>query len=52
MGQPKCDRCGLEGTILYEERFWSGSYTETLPDGTTATFETLCDDCHSSLVRN
>jgi hypothetical protein len=51
MEDTKCDRCGDVKEPLFNQRFWSGSWTETADDGTTATYETLCDDCHSAVVR-
>jgi hypothetical protein len=47
----KCDRCGDERDALANERFWSGRWTERVSDG-VKTHETLCDDCHSDLVRS
>lgn len=47
-----CDRCGRVHNPFLGERFWSGQFTEVAPDGTAAEYETLCDDCHRSVVRS
>lgn len=46
-----CDRCGRVYNPFIGDRFWSGEFNETAPDGITATYETLCDDCHRDVVR-
>lgn len=50
-GTTTCDRCGDTYGPLDEMRFRAGTWTETA-DGTTATYETLCEDCHRDLVRS
>jgi len=51
MPESTCDRCGAVYNPYLGDRFWSGKWTETAGDGTTATYETLCDDCHRTVVR-
>lgn len=51
-GPLACPRCG-DVDYYGDMRFWSARepYVEALPDGTTAQFDMLCDDCHRDVVR-
>jgi hypothetical protein len=48
-----CPRCEtVYHDYLDDERFRSGAFSEDLPDGTTVTYDTLCEDCHRDVVRS
>jgi len=49
--ETKCERCGRVYNPYLGDRFWSGSFTERVPDGTVSNYHTLCDDCHRDVVR-
>lgn len=51
-GETVCEYCGRVYNQWLGDRFWSGSWTVTADDGTSVTYNILCDGCHRDLVRS
>lgn len=52
--ESSCDHCGKVYNPMWGDRFWSGSWACSAPDtceGGGGVHETLCNDCHRTLVR-
>lgn len=50
-GQTRCDRCGKVFNPYLGDRFWSGTWMVDADDGSVDIYNTLCNDCHRTVVR-